>query len=139
MVFDRVNERIRQHIITEIGVDIAITSRQRKQVEARTLYYVILCEITPSQSLAKIGKSVGKSHATVIYGIENFKTFCFYNKNLELIKHKIINLYKSGNDYDRIQCIDDEIYRLELMVVELKKQRESVFFNKTLTELDLVV
>ena len=139
MVFDRVNERIRQHIITELGIDVTITSRQREQVEARTLYYVILCEITPSQSLAKIGKSVGKSHATVIHGIEHFKSFCFYNKGLESIKHKIINLYKSGNDFDRIHCIDDEIYRLELMVAELKKQRETIFFNKTLTDVGLVV
>jgi hypothetical protein len=139
MVFDRANERVRQHIITELGIDVTITTRERYNVEARCLYYSILKELTPSQSLAKIGKSVGKDHATVIHGLAQYSTFCFYNKKLELIKHRIINLYKSGNDCYRIESIDDEIYRLEQMINELKKQREKIIFNKTLTELDLVV
>lgn len=139
MVFDRVNERVRQHIITELGVDVAVTTRQRQNVEARSLYYVILQELTPSQSLAKIGRSVNKDHATVIYGTDQYSTFCFYNKKLELIKHRIINLYKSDNDIHRAESINDEIYRLECMIAELKKQRENILINKTLTEYVLVV
>ena len=139
MVFDRANERVRQHIITELGIDVTITTRERYNVEARCLYYSVLKELTPSQSLAKIGKSVGKNHATVIHGLDQYSTFCFYNKKLELIKHKIINLYKSGNDYHRIESIDYEIYRLEQMIFELQKQKESILINKTLTQLDLVV
>jgi hypothetical protein len=138
MVFDRANERVRQHIITELGIDVTITTRERYNVEARCLYYSILKELTPSQSLAKIGKSVGKDHATVIHGLAQYSTFCFYNKKLELIKIKIINLYKIGNDYHRIESIDYEIYRLEQMIIELQKQKESILINKTLTQLDLV-
>lgn len=139
MVFDRANERVRQHIITELGIDVTITTRERYNVEARCLYYSILKDLTPSQSLAKIGRSVNKDHATVIHGLAQYSTFCFYNKKLELIKHKIINLYKSGNDFQRIESIDDEIYRLEQMIYELQKEKESILFNTTLTENCLVV
>ena len=138
MVFQKVNERVRQHILTELGVDVADTTRQRKNVEARSLYYVILQELTPSQSLEKIGRSVGKDHATVIHGTTQFNSFCFYNKKLEFIKYKIINLYKSDNNIHRAESINDEIYRLECMIAELKKQRENILFNKTLTEYVLV-
>ena len=41
MVFDRANERVRQQIINELGIDVAETTRQRKYVEGRCLYYVI--------------------------------------------------------------------------------------------------
>jgi hypothetical protein len=139
MVFDRLNERVRQHIITELGIDVFISTRERYNVEARCLYYTILKELTPTQSLEKIGRSINKDHATVIYGLGQYESFCFYNKNLDLIKRKIIILYNSANDLYKVEYIDDEIYRLEQMVVELKKQRETIIFNKTLTEVDLVV
>lgn len=139
MVFDRLNERVRQHIITELNIDVSISTRQRHNVEARSLYYSILKELTPSQSLEKIGRSVNKDHATVIHGLAQYHSFCFYNKKLDLIKRKIIILYKSANDFHRVECIEDEIYRLEQMIYELQKQKESILINTTLTENCLVV
>lgn len=128
MDFNRLNEKVRQHIITEIGIDVTISTRERYNVEARSLYYSILKELTPKQSLAKIGKSINKNHATVIHGLAQYHSFCFYNKNLDLIKHKIIVLYNSANDFNKVECIEDEIYRLEQMIFELQKQKEIIFF-----------
>jgi hypothetical protein len=139
MVFDRLNERVRQHIITELGIDVFISTRERYNVEARCLYYTILKELTPTQSLEKIGRSINKDHATVIYGLGQYESFCFYNKNLDLIKRKIIILYNSANDLYKVEYIDDEIYRLEQMIYELQKEKESILFNTTLTENCLVV
>lgn len=139
MVFDRLNERVRQHIITELGVDVFISTRERYNVEARCLYYTILKELTPKQSLEKIGRSINKDHATVIYGLGQYESFCFYNKNLDLIRRKIIILYNSANDFHKVEYIDDEIYRLEQMIYELQKEKESILFNTTLTENCLVV
>lgn len=139
MDFNRLNEKVRQHIITEIGIDVTISTRERYNVEARCLYYSILKELTPKQSLAKIGKSINKNHATVIHGLAQYHSFCFYNKKLDLIKRKIIVLYKSANDFHRVECIEDEIYRLEQMIDELQKQKESILINTTLTESHLVV
>jgi len=134
MVFERLNGRVRQHIITELGIDVMVSTRERYNVEARCLYYSILKELTPSQSLEKIGRSVNKDHATVIHGLAQYHSFCFYNKKLDLIKRKIIVLYKSANDFHRVECIEDEIYRLEQMINELQKQKESILINTTLTE-----
>jgi hypothetical protein len=138
-MFDRLNERVRQHIITELGIDVFISTRERYNVEARCLYYTILKELTPTQSLEKIGRSINKDHATVIYGLGQYESFCFYNKNLDLIKRKIIILYNSDNDLHKVEYIDDEIYRLEQMIYELQKEKESILFNTTLTENCLVV
>ena len=138
-MFDRLNERVRQHIITELGIDVFISTRERYNVEARCLYYTILKELTPTQSLEKIGRSINKDHATVIYGLGQYESFCFYNKNLDLIRRKIIILYNSANDLHTIEYIDDEIYRLEQMIYELQKEKESILFNTTLTENCLVV
>jgi hypothetical protein len=68
-----------------------------------------------------------------------YESFCFYNKNLDLIKRKIIILYNSANDLYKVEYIDDEIYRLEQMIYELQKEKESILFNTTLTENCLVV
>jgi len=139
MIFHRLNERIKQHIINELGVDVSITTRERKNVEARCLYYTILRELTPTQSLIKIGKSVNRRHATVIHGLAQYNTFCFYNKSLDLIKRKIVIIYTSTNDFHRIECIEDEILRLEEMIDALQKQKEIILINTTLTEKCLVV
>lgn len=139
MIFDRLNERIKQHIINELGVDVSITTRERKKVEGRSLYYTILRELTPTQSLIKIGKSVNRRHATVIHGLAQYESFCFYNKNLDLIKRKIVIIYTSTNDFHRIECIEDEISRLEDMIDALQKQKELILINTTLTEKCLVV
>ena len=133
MVFSEVNETVRQHIINELGLDVKEPSRERNIVEARSLYYVILFELTPRQSLIKIGKSVGRNHATVIHSMNNYESFCFYNKQLNLIKNKILSLYKVFENINRLENIDDEIQRLEYMVQMLKEEKERIEFNKTLT------
>jgi hypothetical protein len=126
MIFTTENERVRQHIINELGIDVTIPTRERYYVEARSLYYVILQELTPRQSLAKIGKSVSKDHATVLHGIEKYESFCFYNKRLETIRAKIVSLYKSMDEIHRVDKIDEEINRLTFMVKELKAQKARI-------------
>lgn len=138
MVFSEINETIRQHIFNELGIDVAENLRNRKIVEARCLYYIILYQLTPRQSLDKIGKSVGRNHATVIYGMSQYESFCFYNKELDLIKHKILSLYKAFENINRLENIDDEIQRLERMIQMLKEEKERIEFNKTLTDEVLV-
>ena len=138
MVFSQINETVRQHIFNEMGLDVTQKTRERNLVEARSLYYVILYKLTPRQSLSKIGKSVGKDHATVIYGMNQYETFCFYNKQLDLVKHKILSLFKTFENINRLENIDDEIIRLEAMIQMLKEEKERIEINKTLTEEVLV-
>jgi hypothetical protein len=126
MIFATENERVRQHILTELQVDVANPSRERFYVEARSLYYVILQELTPRQSFDKIGKSVHKDHATVLHGIKQYESFCFYNKKLEPTRTKIISLYNSAEDIHRVDGIDKEIKRLKRMIKELKAQKERI-------------
>ncbi len=139
MVFDKTNETVRQHIFNELGIDVVINTRQRSLVEARCLYYVILFELTPRQSLIKIGKSVGRNHATVIHGMKQYESFCFYNKELDLVKNKILSLYKNFENINRLENIDDEIVRLEQMIQMLKEEKQHIEFNKTLTDEVLAV
>jgi len=138
MIFDKTNQTIQQHIFNELGIDVTKQTRERNLVEARCLYYVILFELTPRQSLIKIGRSVGRNHATVIHSMKQYETFCFYNRELNLTRHKILSLYKNFENINRLENIDDEIQRLERMIKTLKEEKERIEFNKTLTQEVLV-
>lgn len=70
--------------------------------------------------------------------MSQYESFCFYNKELDLIKHKILSLYKAFENINRLENIDDEIQRLERMIQMLKEEKERIEFNKTLTDEVLV-
>jgi hypothetical protein len=138
MIFDKTNQTIQQHIFNELGIDVTKQTRERNLVEARCLYYVILFELTPRQSLSNIGRSVGRNHATVIHGMNQYDIFCFYNKQLDLTKHKILSLFKEFENINRLENIDDEIQRLERMIQMLREEKDRIEINKTLTQEVLV-
>lgn len=88
MDFNNINNNIKQQIKHKLGVDVNKTNRQRENVEARVLYYTILKELTPSQSLKEIGGSIGKHHTSVIHSLKQYDSYAFYNKKLDKVKKK---------------------------------------------------
>jgi len=62
---------IKELVNSNININIDNTIQRREFVEARALYYA-LCKEYTIESLATIGRSVNKNHATVIHGLKNF-------------------------------------------------------------------
>jgi len=128
-----VNEIVKDLIKTETGVDINEPSRLRPLVEIRSLYYKIVRELAPSQSYHLIGKSVGKDHASVMYGIAQFELYSKYNKRLMLHYHNIKNAFLKLYDHNNIIALDMEIQILEYKIKMLKEKRLELI-NATILE-----
>jgi hypothetical protein len=77
-------QRIREIIQRETGIDILEKNRRREYVELRSMYYTILKELNPTYTAARIGKSVGKTREAVLYGLEYYQEIA--PKSLEKLK-----------------------------------------------------
>jgi len=75
-------ETIERLVTSSTKIDINTKRRQREIVEARALYYKLCKEYTFS-TLSQIGKSVGKDHATVLWGLQNFDNWSSQNVGLK--------------------------------------------------------
>lgn len=77
-------------------VDLSVTKRTREMVMVRACYYYLAKKKTKC-SLAKIGREIGRDHATVLHTLKNFENWLFYDKDFE---KKFDNL-KQKVFYDR--------------------------------------
>lgn len=100
-------------IISELsGIDIKNKSRQRRFIYARCIYYKVVRELTYA-STKKIGKAVGKDHATVIHNLKNtFPVIERYEKEYyTLYKHAldVVGAYIVETNYKGE--VDDELHQ----------------------------
>jgi chromosomal replication initiation ATPase DnaA len=94
--YSKINDRVKKIIKDKIGVDVNINSRERYIVESRTLYFTVIREFAPKQTLQSIGDSVGRNHASVMHGLKLFDIVSMYNKEFPSIKDEIINEMCNG-------------------------------------------
>ncbi|WP_296683185.1 hypothetical protein [Flavobacterium sp.] len=64
-------QRVREIIKRETGLDVTDKCRREEYVEVRALYYTVLREL--GYSYCRIARTVGKRHGTVIYGLNYYK------------------------------------------------------------------
>ena len=99
----------------ETGQDILNPARQRDRIDARTLYYLLAKENTTA-SYAKIGKVVGKSHASVMHSyLHNAQNMLVWNKDYKEIydKYNAVADFSSQLDLiERIRVLEYEITKL---------------------------
>jgi hypothetical protein len=88
-----ITDRLKEIILKETNIDINIDRRDRELVEMRALYYTILKDINKKYTLQEIGDSVNKNHATVIYGLKEFKNFRRFNNDLDDLYKKIYKYF----------------------------------------------
>ena len=62
-------EKLKELVENYYGISLDLKSRKRLYIEARYIYFY-LCRNFTNFSLAKIGASVGKDHATVLNGLK---------------------------------------------------------------------
>jgi hypothetical protein len=119
-------EQLIEIINSESGIDIRDNIRNTEYVELRSLYFVLAKEIYPAITIIKLAKSVNLTHASVIHSLNNFTIYSKYNKNLLLVKKKIItNYYYKDNDYNEIIIsLKKEVDGLYLKVIELREKIE---------------
>jgi hypothetical protein len=74
-------EHLKDIVKDNTGIDVNRKTRLREVVEARNIYFH-LCRNNTTKSLAEIGKSVQKDHATVLHGLKQIKNWTSYDHRL---------------------------------------------------------
>ena len=98
-------------------LDISLKSRQYEYVVARACYYKICREIA-GFSFEKIGRSVNKSHATVMHGIRELP---FIMKHDHLIRNKCNELFNKFDFYNKKEIdksLNELLVEYNLMIIE---------------------
>ena len=111
----KVLHNIMKYVMRETGQDIQNPNRQRDRIDARTLYYLLAKENTTA-SYAKIGKIVGKSHASVMHSyLNNAENMLAWNEDYKEIydKYNAISDFSSQEDLvEKIRLLQHEIDKI---------------------------
>ena len=76
-----VSDKIKNIVNDFYGIEIDEKVRRYNYVEARMIYYKLVRDNT-HYSLTKIGETVNRDHATVLYGLRQFKDWVETDKEL---------------------------------------------------------
>jgi hypothetical protein len=96
-------ENLLNIILSEYGVDIFSNSRERDHVEARAIFSKILYS-HQHLGYTKIGRVLGKNHATIYHYIKNFDAWIKYDDRL---KSKYLNILSVFSKDMEIGSIED--------------------------------
>ncbi len=115
-------EKIKELILNELGLDVNKESRTREIIEARSLYFYLLKRLYPKMSLAAIGESMNKNHATVVHALKNFPMYENYNTKILDCKNLILHLL--GGEVEQEMTEEDKFKKkLHDLEQELNKPR----------------
>jgi hypothetical protein len=73
-------------------IDIAQVTRINRYVEARFMYFKLCMEFGDKKTLASIGASIKKDHATVLHGIKSINGHMSYDKEINKKYQDLYNL-----------------------------------------------
>ena len=76
-------EMIKQVVEEHFKIQLNSKTRRREYVEARAIYYKLLRDNT-RMSLANIGKTMGRDHATVLHSVRRVDDWIKYDKQIRL-------------------------------------------------------
>tara|TARA_S200002703_G_scaffold21913_1_gene18605 strand:+ start:2681 stop:3085 length:405 start_codon:yes stop_codon:yes gene_type:complete len=106
-------EKIKEVVEQETNEQLNVRNRKREVVYARAIYFK-LCKEHTRNSLTRIGKSVGKDHATVLHGIKVFDhQIDVYEDSIEYknIFLKLDRIIRRKNKTTKKELDPNEYYR----------------------------
>ena len=96
--------------------DIKQNTREREIVMARGAFFW-LAKHTSKKSLKKIGASVGRDHASVVYSLKNFSDWLrfdeFFKADFESLKIAVLSEFKAQK-----MTPESLLYKYNLLVIE---------------------
>lgn len=114
-------KEIMKLVSEQYGLDITQTNRRKDLVMARWVYYKLCRDFTPA-SLAEIGKSLNKNHATVLHGLKGFENWqlqkSYYADHIEIYE-KISQLYEKK--HKKPETLIDRVRREKQEVLEIHR------------------
>jgi hypothetical protein len=112
MTLEYLIKRVNKHFDCDIKQD----TREREIVMARGAFFW-LAKHTSKKSLKKIGASVGRDHASVVYSLKNFSDWCrfdeFFKADFESLKIAVLSEFKAQK-----MSPESLLYKYNLLVIE---------------------
>tara|TARA_Y100001972_G_C7472050_1_gene240307 strand:+ start:74 stop:427 length:354 start_codon:yes stop_codon:yes gene_type:complete len=107
--------KLKEIILEEIHIDVDDQTRRREIIQGRIIYCKILRDM--GWTTARIGKSIDKSHSTVIYHVNKFKEDeeiygdqSSVVKNYRIIKNKFFK--HTNNEF--MLSFDKDVLQIEI-------------------------
>jgi hypothetical protein len=113
-----ITEQLKDIILKETKIDLTDKKRTNEIVEYRAMYYSLVKELEPKYTLQRIGDSVNKNYATVIHSLKMYPEFEKYNKELKVIRKRILSYFKEPEE----QTIQEQNDILKNEITNLKYQ-----------------
>lgn len=98
-------------------LDISLKCRQYEYVVARACYYKICREIG-GFSFEKIGRSVNKSHATVMHGIRELPFIMKHDQSIRIKCNELFNKFDFYNKKEIDKSLNELLVEYNLMIIE---------------------
>lgn len=114
----KIEDKIKELIKEETGINVNLNSRKQNIIEIRALYYKLLKDNNPALTLEYIGETVNKTHASVIHSLRKYKMYEKFNTDLKQLEKTITSKIYSEN----MNTINDN----ETLKLELKKARNKI-------------
>ncbi len=132
MITSELKTIIREEINIDLNNKDTLKCRDRDFVEARGIYYKLLRKYT-NMTYLKIGKTVNKDHATVLYGSKVFKYWLEQDEELLNTYTKIKNRFTKYLGYEKLdrklennlEALRDNYLMLMKQYEELKRKYEN--------------
>lgn len=134
----KIEDRLKELIKEETGVDVSINSRKKNIIETRALYFKLLKENNPALTLEYIANSVDKIHATVIHSLNKYNMYERFNPDLKRLRKEINSKIYSENiiytfDNERLRIeLKKSINKIESLELQLQ-EKELELINKSKT------
>jgi len=119
--------QIKLAVSRELGLNLSKNTRNRSYVYGRAIYFK-LCKEFSHATLYEIGKSVGREHASVIYGLNVFDMIAMYNDSILSIYTKLRESLVKDNE-ENLKKYNEEIYykiKYEKLLEEYEELLEKI-------------
>ena len=119
-------DKIKEIILTELGVDISESNRKREVIEARALYFYIVRKIY-KRTLQSMASDFDMNHATVVHALKQFPIYETYNQKLCDCKNLILHLLDAEIENE---LTEEDIFKKKLK--DLEEQLEKPRYEYTI-------
>lgn len=133
------NETIKKLVENYFKIELNSKTRRREYVEARAIYYKLLRENT-RMSLASIGKTMNRDHATALHSIRKIEDWLEFDKQLKqdynTLNARVQHAIRLNPElFNEVKSVE-EFYEVEYK--KLENKHNQVLTNNTKEYRDLV-
>lgn len=141
----KIEDRLKELIKEETGVDVNINSRKKNVIETRALYFKLLKENNPALTLEYIAETVNKRHATIIHSLCRYNMYEKFNPDLKQLRKEINSkiyseniVHNFNNEQLRIE-LKKSINKIESLEIQLQeKELELINKGKTIFNFGII-